>query len=115
VAAQEARNFFTLNHTSVERDVDRVLALATGEFKKEYASRRKVIVQDVRARKLQVVATLPANAAAVEYLSGSQARVLVAVDAHTRTSGESVGKRFRSRVTLRKVDGAWLVAKFEQV
>ncbi|KAA1427812.1 hypothetical protein [Nocardioides antri] len=115
VAREEAENFFTLHHESVQDDVDKVLALAVGDFKSEYAARREEIVKHVRARKLEVAATIPENGVAVEYLSESEARILVAVDVSSRSEDGVEDQRFRCRLTLRKVDDSWLVAELEQV
>ena len=115
VAREEAENFFTLNHESVEDDVAKVLALAVGDFKREYAARRAEIVKHVRMRKLEVTATIPENGVAVEYLTESEARVLVAVDVSSRSEDGVQDQRFRCRLTLKEVEGSWLVAELEQV
>jgi hypothetical protein len=99
----------------VEDDVREVLTLAVGDFKREYAARRAQIVEDVRARKLNVTAAIPDNGAAVEYLTDSEARILVAVDASSVSEAGAQDQRFRCRLTLKSVDGSWLVSKLEQV
>lgn len=115
VAREEAENFFTLHHETIEDDVDKVLALAVGDFKSEYAARRAAIVKHVRARKLEVTATIPENGVAVEYLTDSEARVLVAVDVRSRSEDGVQDQRFRCRLTLKEIEGSWLVAELEQV
>jgi hypothetical protein len=115
VAREEAENFFTLHHRSVENDIDKVLALAVDDFKREYEARRAEIVKQVRTRKLEVTATIPDDGVAVEFLSDAEARILVAVDVSSRSEDGVRDQRFRCRLTLKKVDDSWLVAELEQV
>lgn len=116
VAKEEAANFFSLDHRSAQEDVDRVLSLATGDFKKEYASKADEIVDGVVAKKLVVTAGVPREGAGIEYLDESSARVLVAVDVSTtNSSGEREDNRYRTRVKLELVDDVWLVSGLEQV
>lgn len=115
VGREAAESFFSLHHETVAEDVDEVLALAVGDFKREYAERRAQVVKDVRARKLEVTAVIPEGGTAVEYVTHAEARVLVAVDVSSRSQDGVQDQRFRSRLTLKKVDGSWLVAELEQV
>ena len=116
VAREQARNFFSLDYRHADKDVDRVLALATGKFKKEYAASRKDVVAAVEKKKLVVSATVPKDGAAVEYLHGDSAQVLVAADVTTQNSaGASDEVRYRTRIELDRVDGTWLVSGVNQV
>ena len=117
VAAQlQAKNFFSLDYRHAEKDVDRVLALATGKFKREYAARSKEVVDGVTEKKLVVTATIPEDGAAVELVDGDHGRVLVAVDVSTApVGGASTQNRYRTRIFLTKVHGRWLVSDLTQV
>jgi hypothetical protein len=118
VARQQATNFFSLDHRRADEDVDRVLALATGTFKKEYAAQREQIVKGVTDKKLVVTAEIPEDGAAVEFYDDDQARVLVAVDVTTTgstASAEPTENRYRTRVLLTKVGDTWLVSGLNQV
>src|SRR5579862_5555815 len=66
-ARQEATNFFSLDYRHASADVDKVLALATGTFKSQYAARRTEVVTGVTSKQLIVTAAIPQNGAAVEY------------------------------------------------
>ena len=115
-ARTEATNFFSLDYRHADADVDRVLALATGSFKKDYASRRKEVVAGVTSKKLVVTATIPRDGAAVELSDGDHGQVLVAVDVSTGTlTGASTVNRYRTRILLTRVGGRWLVSDLNQV
>ncbi|MCW2787097.1 MAG: hypothetical protein JWP74_3614 [Marmoricola sp.] len=120
-ARQEATNFFSLDYRHADADVARVLASATGTFKKQYAARRTEVVDGVTSKKLVVTATIPKDGAAVEFFDKTRGQVLVSVDATTSTgtTGANAGTnsvdRYRTRILLTKVGGHWLVSGLDQV
>jgi Mce-associated membrane protein len=115
-ARQQAKNFFSLDYRHADADVDRVLALATGKFKKEYSSRRQEVIAGVTGKKLVVTASIPRDGAAVELVDGDRGQVLVAVDVSTGTlTGPTTENRYRARILLTRVDGRWLVSDVNQV
>lgn len=117
VAAQQAATaFFSLDYRHVQDDVDAVLMLATGDFKKQYAEQSAGVVKDVTAKKLVTVATVPEDGLAVEHSLGDQGQVLVAIDVtKTQGSAKPVVQRNRARITLSRIDGAWLVSNIQEV
>jgi Mce-associated membrane protein len=116
VSHDEAVNFFSLDHRHPDADVDRVLELATGTFKKQYAARRDDIVSGVRRKNLIVTASVPADGVAVEYQRGDRAQTIVAVDVTTTTAkGAKESGRYRARLELTRLDGSWLVSDLKQV
>lgn len=113
---QRADAFFSLDHRRVEKDVDRVIAGATGRFRKEYASRREQIVADVTKQQLVVDVEVPDDGVALEYLTERKAQVLVSVDLTRTAAGAKAGTdRFRVRVVLRRVGDRWLASDIRQV
>ncbi|MFL6174777.1 MAG: hypothetical protein ACJ716_17945 [Marmoricola sp.] len=115
-ARQETKNFFSLDYRTASADVDQVLALSTGKFKREYSSRRKEVIDGVTGKKLVVSASIPRDGAAVELVDGDHGRVLVAVDVTTTPSGAAATtNRYRARILLTRVDGRWLVSDLNQV
>jgi len=118
-AQQEAVNFFSLDYRHAEQDIDRVLAQATGSFKKQYADKRSSLGQQLVAGKVTMTATVPDGGAALEYLHGDRARVLVAVDVTTKVGAKgakgSEQSRYRTRVGLSKVGDTWLINAVNQV
>lgn len=117
VAAQvEARNSFSLDYRHAEKDVDEVLALATGKFKREYAARSKALVDGVTKKKVVISATIPEDGAAVELVNGDHGQVLVAVDVSSGPVGGATRQdRLSTRIFLTKVGGRWLVSDLKQV
>lgn len=116
VARQEAQNFFSLDYRHADADIDRVLAVATDPFKKQYSDQRDTIKKSLTDKKLTVSATVPDNGAAIEYLKDDRAQVLVAVNAKTTAgSAGTDDNRYRARIQLTKVNGDWLVSGVNQV
>ncbi|MBS43401.1 MAG: hypothetical protein CMH83_09615 [Nocardioides sp.] len=115
-ASQAARDFFTLDHRTADEDVARMQASTTGDFSDTYAERSRELVTEVTGKKLVMTAEVAEDGVATEYLGDGEAQVLVAVDvATTIDSGATDEARYRTRVRLVEVDGAWLVAGLEQV
>jgi len=111
-----AEAFFTLDWTDVDHDIDRMLALSTGSFRSSYRSQRTSLAQGVEAKKVTISSTVPDSGTALEYLSGHDAQVLVAVNATTRlASGGTESTSYRTRVRLTLVGKRWLVSGLEQV
>lgn len=114
VAKEEADNLFTLDHRTAEKDYERVLNLATGKFREEYAAQRDKVVDSAQQERLVSTASVPDGGAAVEYFADSEARVLVALDVSSSAHGRQ-DKRVRLRVALQRVDDAWLVSGMEEI
>lgn len=115
-AKQGAISFFSLDYRHVQEDVDAVIALATGDFKSEYAEQSAGVVTDVTKQKLVTVAAVPTDGVAVEYAHGDEGQVLVAVDVtKTQGTGEPVVQRNRARITLILFDERWLISNIQEV
>jgi Mce-associated membrane protein len=115
VARQQAINFFSLDHRHIDDDLDRVLALSTGEFKDQYAKERDRIEKSATKRKVVITANVADDAVALEYQHGDRAQALVAIDAVAGGKNEPQTHRYRVRMNLRHVDGEWLVSDIKQV
>lgn len=117
-ARTAASTFFTLDAADVNATVDAMLALSTGEFRTDYEAQRDRLVEEVESKGLKVSAAVPDNGAALEFLDGDRAQVLVAVDATTTLpDGGTETNNYRVRVRLSWVDdeAAWRVSGLEQV
>lgn len=115
-ARDVALRFFTFDADDPGRTVDGVLAVSTGEFRKEYAGQREVLVRQVAESGLDVSAAVEEDGLAVEHLSERDARVLVALDTETQlANGESQTKSYRIRVLLERQGDTWLLSGMEQV
>ncbi|WP_323792115.1 hypothetical protein [Nocardioides sp.] len=110
-----ARSYFTLDHTTVEADMDRFRALGTPAFVEEYNQLMRSLSRQVVARQLRLEAFLPEKGVATEYLSVNAAQLLVSVDVTTSRGLQSRTAPYRTRVLLQRVDDQWLVAGVEEV
>lgn len=116
VARTQAKTFFSLDHRDPETSIDEMLELATDDFRESYEARRDQVVKNLVEKKIVVTASVPEDGAAVEFLSGDRAEVLVAVDVTTASgSSGSESQRYRTRVELSRVDGDWLMSAINQV
>lgn len=116
VARQHAESFFSLDHRDPDKSIDTMLALSTADFQKSYAARRDQVVAQLKAKEVVATASVPEDGAAIEFLNGNRAEVLVAVDVTTASRSQgSEDQRYRARVELSKVDGEWLVSAINQV
>ncbi|KAA1421917.1 hypothetical protein F0U44_06525 [Nocardioides humilatus] len=116
VGEHAAEQFFTLDHRSLDDDIEAMLAMATGDFEAQYEKQSAALRRAVASKKLVLSASVPESGTAVEYFTDREAWVLVAVDVHTESGGEAIDDtRYRTRVVLSKVGGHWLVSRLEQV
>lgn len=116
VAREAATDFFTLAADTVDEDLARLGAISTDEFRTTYETQAAKLRKEVVDKGLVLTADLPEDTTATEYLSATEARVLVAVDVTTTTrDGGTDDGRYRTRVSLQWVDGTWRVAGIDQV
>jgi hypothetical protein len=110
-----ARTYFTVDHATVEADMDRFRELATPAFVQAYDRAAEPLVRRVVDQRLELSAALPRGGMATEYLGADVAQVLVAVDVTTRRGADSSTAEYRTRVLLQRVDDEWLVAGLDEV
>jgi Mce-associated membrane protein len=116
VAERVSRDFFSLDHRTLKADMDKVLALATGEFQAQYQKQSADLRKAVQQKKLVLTARVPDDGAAVEYLGEDSAWVLVSVDVHTESAEAAPqDSRYRTRVVLDRRGGTWRVSRLERV
>lgn len=115
-ARRAAAGYFTLDHRHLAEDMKRVLPIATGRFRDLYTAEVDRLRPEILRRGLVLVAAIPPDGTATEYLTASLADVLVAVDV-TQTSAD--GTRhvdyYRTRVSLRRSGVRWLVTGLDKV
>lgn len=108
-------NFMSVSADTVDRDLKRTLAGATGDFKREYQNgmtqTKAAVVEnkvDAKARVLW---------AGIVTSKDKSATVLVAMDATVRNTNAPDGRRahYRVQVTMAEQDGRWLVSKLDFV
>lgn len=103
---------FSYDH--LNRDFDNAKSHLTGDFLAYYSKFSDEVVAPV-AQKGQLTATAKVVRAAVSELHADSAVVLVFVDQTTKSAQKKDPEKTQSSVlvTLTKVNGSWLIAKFD--
>ena len=102
VARQGAVNLTSINYTEADADVQRILDLATGGFRDDFAQRSKPFVDVVKAAQSKSEGTV--TDAGLESQHGDSAQVLVAVAVKSRTAGgEEAPREWRMRIEVQQV------------
>lgn len=106
-------NLISVDANRADKDVDRILAGATGEFRSDFAARSADFINVVRQLKVTSKGTV--NEVGLESSSESQAVALVsATSTVTNESGAQEEPRvWRLRVHLTRKDGTTLISKVE--
>ncbi|MGW1952089.1 hypothetical protein ACWCPI_04880 [Streptomyces sp. NPDC001920] len=114
-ARQSALNFTSLDHRHYARDSARVLAGATGDFKKQFAARTKQLTQLVAQNKS--VSQGQVLEAGIVRSDAASARVLVVADSKVTNTAVPQGeaRTYRLQLDLVHRDGRWLTSDVEFV
>jgi Mce-associated membrane protein len=121
-AALDAATLETLNWASVDyRKADdfvtRVKQGATGKFLQQFEQSEKALRTLIRQNRSVQVPSIPKDGAALLERRGSEARVLIVMDANVTNTSTSTPqpRQYRLQVTVTKVDGRWLTSNLEFV
>ncbi|GAA4348655.1 hypothetical protein [Angustibacter luteus] len=114
-AGQLGVNFTTLDYRTFDRDSNRVLADATGTFKKEFAAQSAQLKKLVTSNK--AVSKGKVLSAGLVSSDADSARVLLVVDADvTNTSATTaVPRHYRIQVDLSRSGDRWLANQLQFV
>lgn len=114
-ARQHAVNFTTLDHQHLDRDLGRVLAGATGEFKEQFRAGAEDLSELVTAN--EAVSEGEVLEAGIVSDDEDSARVLVVADSTvTNLAGPAPQKRhYRLQLDLVRDSGRWLVSDLQFV
>lgn len=110
-ARQQAVNFTTLDYRKLDRDLGRVEAGATGDFRTQFRSGAAELTELVTQNK--AVARGKVLEAGILTEDADSARVLVVADSqvtNTGSDGEPQMRHYRIRMDLVREDGRWLVS-----
>lgn len=109
-ARQASINFTTIGYKTVDKDIARVVALATGDFKRSYKKNRKTVEETVKKNKSTSKGQV--LGAGLVSVDNDSAVALVVVDSRvTNIAYEKPTLRhYRMRLTLVKDKGKWLVS-----
>ena len=114
-ARQQAVNFTTLDHRHLDRDLDRVLAGATGDFREQFRKGTEDLSQLVSANR--AVSEGEVLEAGIVSDDADSARVLVVADS-TVTNAETTDpqrRHYRLQLDLVLRGGRWLVSDLQFV
>jgi Mce-associated membrane protein len=114
-ARQTAVNFVSVSASSVDRDLQRIVAGATGEFKDEFVRGQAQVRAAIVENKVESTGTV----LRAGLVSGDRrsAVVLVAVDATVKNVKAPDGRpsHYRIQVDVTRDGGAWLVSRLQFV
>lgn len=116
VGKQGALNLTTIDYTTVDTDVTRILDCSTGRFYDDFHKRSQPFIDVVKKAQSKSVGTI-AEAGLESATGGDEARVLVAVQVKTSNAGapEQQPRGWRIRIDVRKVGADVKVANVEFV
>ena len=115
-ARAETRAFLTIDHTKMDELTGRVLAGATGSFKKQYQSSLKALKESAASQ--ESFATGRVNEIGLSEVDADSASVFVAAASRVKnkgTKGEVEDRSWRIKLTMAKEDKRWLVSNLEFV
>jgi Mce-associated membrane protein len=114
-ARQEAVNFTTLDYRTIQADLDRVSAGATGDFRTQFLAQtpqlKSLLTENKATSDGQVLQ------AGLVSDNGSRARALLAVDARVTNSSAPSGavRHYRLQLDLQLVGGQWRTSQLQFV
>ncbi|MFE9784416.1 hypothetical protein ACFYO7_03465 [Nocardia salmonicida] len=114
-ARQAVINLTTIRADSAKEDIDRILSVASGEFKNEFDGRVDPFMDVVKQAK--VVSTGEVVESGIESVDENSAKVLVAAKQMVSNTGsaEPQARQYRFRITVSKGDSGMTVSKVEFV
>ncbi|GAA1593114.1 hypothetical protein GCM10009678_89180 [Actinomadura kijaniata] len=118
-AVQSARqmgvNLMSVSHKTAQRDLDRIVAGATGELKNQFSTQSKKFLDQVT----QAQATSTVSQVDAAYVSGDDdsAEVMVSLNGMVTNPKvtQGVPRPYRYLMDLTRTDDRWLVSKLEMV
>jgi Mce-associated membrane protein len=114
-ARQMGVNLMTLDKATAQRDTDRIVDGATGEFKNTLAAQAKTVIDQLT--KTGAKSTLTEINAAVVSIDGDSAEVMVSLDGIVTNPKvkDGVQRSYRYLMDLERVGDRWLVSDMEMV
>ncbi|MEV4206812.1 hypothetical protein [Nocardia salmonicida] len=114
-ARQAVINLTTIRADSAKEDIDRILSVASGEFKNEFDGRVDPFMDVVKQAK--VVSTGEVVESGIESVDENSATVLVAAKQMVSNTGsaEPQARQYRFRITVSNGDSGMTVSKVEFV
>ena len=108
-ASDEAEAFINIRYDDAENSIDRVAEGATGEFKKQYSSSTKGVLEVLKQEKSVMEGkVLWAGVVDVDQDSATVIAATSGTVANQQTNNQPVARNFRLRLDLVREDGRWL-------
>lgn len=115
-AQAQTEAFLTVDHRDMDAAIKKVLAGATGDFKKDYASRREEIIE--AATRNESLSTGEVVSLGIGELDEDSALVYVAANSevsNTTTEGTKQPRYYRLQLDMTLEDGKWLASDVQFV
>jgi hypothetical protein len=111
-----AVSFFTYDYRNVNTYFRRIEATSTGSFRSDFVSKEGTLKTVLASLKTVATGQVPDGGAGIFALADGKAVAFVAANLNATNAVTKNGqKRYRVKLSLQKVKGAWLVSDFEEV
>ncbi len=116
-ATRETLNWASVDYRKVDDFVETVKEGATGAFLQQFNQSETALRTLIRQNQSVQVPTIPKDGAALLERRGSEARVLIVMDANVTNKSTKTPqpRQYRLQVTVVKVKGEWLTSNLEFV
>jgi Mce-associated membrane protein len=111
-----AVSFFTYDYRNVNAYFKRIETASTGSFRSDFVSKEATLKQVLANLKTVATGQVPDGGAGIFALADGKAVAFVAANMNASNAVTKNGQqRYRVKLSLQKVKGAWLVTDFEEV
>jgi hypothetical protein len=111
-----AASFFTYDYRNVNAYFRRVEAASTGSFRSDFVSKEGTLKTVLASLKTVATGEVPDSGAGIFALADGKAVAFVAANMNASNAVTKNGQqRYRIKLSLEKVQGAWLVSDFQEV
>lgn len=109
-------SFFTYDYRNVGAYLKRIESASTGSFRSDFVSKEGTLKTVLASLKTVATGQVPDGGAGIFALADGKAVAFVSADMNASNAVTKNGqKRYRAKLSLQKVNGAWLVNDFEEV
>ena len=111
-----AVSFFTYDYRNINAYFKRIEAASTGSFRSDFVSKEGTLKTVLASLKTVATGQVPDGGAGIFALADGKAVAFVAANMNASNAVTKNGQqRYRAKLSLQKVKGAWLVTDFEEV
>ena len=109
-------SFFTYDYRNINEYFRRIEAASTGSFRSDFVSKEATLKTVLANLKTVATGQVPDGGAGIFALADGKAVAFVAANMNASNAVTKNGQqRYRAKLSLQKVKGAWLVTDFEEV